>query len=334
MVFVEVNYADEYPEFAENYNLNDIVSPVDADKLAFLLKQSQYDQKEINYLYKGFTQGFDIRYQEPKVCASTAKNILIRVGSETILWNKLIKEVKLGRVAGPYDQVPYENYIQSPIGLVPKGQPKSGKTHLIFHLSYDFGPEVEQKLLNFHTPDNLCLVKYNDLDHAIANCIVAKKEADEQAKTNYAEQKKDNIVFQEEIGEVNSATKGTIFLSKTDVQGAVHLVPLAVHCFAWLVMCARNPKSRKWQFFIDKCLPFGASISCAIFQRFSNALCHITKFKTSMETITNYLDDFLFVAYMKALCDMMVCRFLQICETIGIPIAKEKTVWATNLLYF
>ena len=52
MVFVEVNYADEYPEFAENYNLNDIVSPVDADKLAFLLKQSQYDQKEINYLYK------------------------------------------------------------------------------------------------------------------------------------------------------------------------------------------------------------------------------------------------------------------------------------------
>ena len=31
-----------------------------------------------------------------------------------------MKEVKLGRVAGPFLKVPFDNYIQSPIGLVPK----------------------------------------------------------------------------------------------------------------------------------------------------------------------------------------------------------------------
>ena len=31
-----------------------------------------------------------------------------------------MKEVKVKRLAGPYEEVPFENYIQSPIGLVPK----------------------------------------------------------------------------------------------------------------------------------------------------------------------------------------------------------------------
>ena len=61
-------------------------------------------------------------------------NLKLRVGSETILWNKLMKEVAAGRVAGPFKEIPFDEYIQSPIGLVPKG----GGTdcRLIFHLSY------------------------------------------------------------------------------------------------------------------------------------------------------------------------------------------------------
>ena len=102
------------------------------------MSQTGYDTKEIDYLHKGFTRGFDIGYHGPLICKSTAKNIPLKVGNEIILWNKLIKEVKLGRVAGPFDEIPYENYIQSPIGLVPKDGLDSGKTQLIFHLSYDF----------------------------------------------------------------------------------------------------------------------------------------------------------------------------------------------------
>ena len=47
-----------------------------------------------------------------------------------------MKEVKVGRYCRPFEQIPYANYIQSPIGLVPKA---GGKMRLIFHLSYDFG---------------------------------------------------------------------------------------------------------------------------------------------------------------------------------------------------
>ena len=78
-----------------------------------------------------------------------------------------MKEVKLGHYAGPFfGQPPFENFMQSPIGLVPKA---GGQTRLIFHLSYNFSES--DKSFNFHTPDHLCSVKYNDLDHAVANCL-------------------------------------------------------------------------------------------------------------------------------------------------------------------
>ena len=48
----------------------------------------------------------------------------------------------------------------------------------------------------------------------------------------------------------------------------------------------------------------------------------------------NYLDDFLFVAYTKALCIAMINQFLGVCNQVGVPIASEKTEWATPLLTF
>ena len=77
-------------------------------------------------------------------------------------------EVELGRYAGPYSSPPFDFYVQSPIGLVPKAK---DKTRLIFHLSYDFGPEERSKSINHHTPAELCSVRYNDLDHAVKNCL-------------------------------------------------------------------------------------------------------------------------------------------------------------------
>ena len=132
------------------------------------LEESGYDEHEIEYLKQGFTQGFDIGYKGKTDRRNTAKNIPLRVGNKTILWNKLIKEVKLKRIAGPYDQVPYEHFIQSPIGLVPKAG-NTEQTRLIFHLSYDFNEE--ERSLNFYTPEEDCSVKYNDLESAVRMCL-------------------------------------------------------------------------------------------------------------------------------------------------------------------
>ena len=38
-------------------------------------------------------------------------------------------------------------------------------------MSHDFGDQVEDRSFNFHMPDELCSVKYRDLDHAVENCL-------------------------------------------------------------------------------------------------------------------------------------------------------------------
>ena len=84
---------------------------------------------------------------------------------------------------------------------------------------------------------------------------------------------------------------------------------------------------------MDKCLPVSSSISCAIFQNISDAIAWLVKATTDKELI-NYLDDFLFVAMMKIWCEWQLNIFLDICQTIGMPISIEKTVRACTQLVF
>ena len=74
---------------------------------------------------------------------------------------KIMKEVKLGHVAGL--NIPFENYIQSPIRLVPKCE---GERQLIFHFSQPEGDSV-----NYHAAKEKCTVKYKDMDNAIKLCL-------------------------------------------------------------------------------------------------------------------------------------------------------------------
>ena len=100
-----------------------------------------------------------------------------------------------------------------------------------------------------------------------------------------------------------------------------------------LVMKAKDPKTGKTFFFVDKCLPFGAAISCAHFQEFSNAIAAIMRFRTQ-EELLNYLDNYLFAAVIKSWCDDQIRIFMAICHEINFPILLEKTMWGTTLLTF
>ena len=169
-----------------------------------------------------------------------------------------MKEVKAGHYAGPFEKIPFTNYMQSPIGLVPK---KGNKTRLIFHLSYEF--KDGKGSLNGCTPREICSVKYNDLDAAVKHCILVSEEA---RKTN---------------------GKSIIFLGKTDLSNAFRVLPLKIACICWLIMKAEDPRDGKWKFFVEKCLPFGASISCSHYQRFSDAFKHILQYCMGNKAITN-----------------------------------------------
>ena len=86
-------------------------------------------------------------------------------------------------------------------------------------------------------------------------------------------------------------------------------------------------------------MPFRASISCAIFQRFSDALKHIiqariTQLWVATSSVTNYLDDFLFLVIAQALCNTMVDKFILLCKEINCPISLEKTECMSPLIIF
>ena len=279
----------------ENVNLEDIVTPVDADKLKELLMEVGYDSQKTEFLYDGFKKGFSLQYSgKLRKVQRTAPNLKLRVGTHTELWNKVMKEVELGRYAGPFDKPPFDYFVQSPIGLVPKD--KGLKTRLIFHLSY---PKTGDSV-NSGIPKEVCKVKYPDFEEAVKLCV--------QEGVNCS-------------------------VAKSDMSSVFRHVPMRKDQWFLLVMKAYHPITNKVYYFVDKCLPFGSSISCAIFQDVSNAIAYIVKHRTKKPNV-NYLDDYLFAAALKRMCDWQIKVFLDVCEQIRFPVAIEKTYWGTTVLVF
>ena len=231
-----------------NFDLENIVTPLNVKKFGEILEETKYNPDETKFLIDGFTTGFDIGYHGTTVRQSYSDNIPITVGSTRELWSKIMKEVGAGRYAEPYKSVPFPNFIQSPIGLVPKAR---NKTWLIFHLLFEFFDEKGNSLgsVNSCTPKEWCSVKYNDLDAAAATCIKI---------SNFAKEK--------------GVLPTVVFLGKTNLSSTFRILPLKRGCYCWLVMKAMDPQDGIMKYFVEKCLPFGASISCSHYQRFSNAL--------------------------------------------------------------
>ena len=287
-----------------NYKLHSIETPVDVDRYEDLLKRSRYDREETEFLIHGFRHGFDIGYRGPEQRWDTAPNIPFSVGNKYILWNKIMKEVKLGRVAGPYRRIPYSRgYMQSPIGLVPKD---GNKTRMIFHLSYDY-PNGNRSL-NYWTPKDWCSVQYNDIDHAVQNCLYLLN---------------------------RTGKHRIIYYSRSDLSSAFRALPNPPDQRRFLLFKAENPLTGEICFFAEKNIPFGAGISCSHFQRFSNSLRHIVEEQLRQHyVITNYLDDYLFIAISEPEANHMVRTFIQICEHIRFPVAMEKTEWGSSMVVF
>ena len=98
-------------------------------------------------------------------------------------------------------------------------------------------------------------------------------------------------------------------------------------------MMTMHPITRRIIYFVDKCLPFGAAISCAIFQAISDAIAWIVAVKAKKPYV-NCLDDYLFAAALKSMCNYQIKIFLDVCEQIRFPVTIEKTYWGTSLLTF
>ena len=282
----------------KNYNLTDVVTPINHVTFGKLLREANYDDEATQFIENGLKFGFRLQYNGAKNVQVKAPNLKLNVGSKTELWNKVMNEVSLGRYAGPYEEPPFENFIQSPIGLVPKDG--GTKTRLIFHLSY---PKNSGRSVNANTPHKFCHVVYKDFDHAIRRCL-------EEA----------------ELGD-------DIYLAKADLVSAFRNLGIHPEDWRWLVLKAQHPKTLKVYYFVDKCLPFGHAISCALFQKISDGIEWVFRHRSKKESV-NYLDDFLFVAVYRDYCNRQLKIFIQVCYEICFPVSTEKTCAASKTMVF
>ena len=294
-LFTEKPKAEQIMYF-ENFDLEHIVTPVDVDRLEKLLEQAGYEPGKRNFVVNEFRYGLNLECQGKIEGRKVSPNLKLRVGSKIELWNKMMVEVRDKRFAGPFKDPPFEEFIQSPVGLVPKDNAK--KTRLIFYLSYP--RDGRWTSVNARIPKEKATVKYPELDDAIKICIKAGKSCK---------------------------------MSKSDISRALRNVPLNSEQWVLLVMRVQHPESGEWFYFVDKCLPFGSSISCAIFQAISDAIAFMVRFRTS-EDLVNYLDDYFFAALVQAWCDRQAQIFMEICKDIGLPVAIEKTFWGSTLMTF
>ena len=274
--------------------MENIATPVDAAQFKRLLVESNYDKASTNKIVDGFTNGFSLQYQGDKLVKRTAPNLPLHIGTKFDVWEKVMKEIQAKRFAGPYESIPFEYFVQSPIGLVPKD--KGTKTRLIFHLSY---PKTGDSV-NTGIPKDLCSVQYPEFDLAIRRCIEEGIDCS---------------------------------IARSDFCFAFRNVPLDRSSWPFLVLKAEHPVTHKVFYMVDKCLPFGSSISCALFQEISGAIAHVVVYRTN-KPIVNYLDDYLFIAAIKVWCDAQVRVFIEICTLIRFPVSMDKTFWGTNRLTF
>lgn len=126
-----------------------------------------------HYLLNGFSYGFSIR------CAGVrksriARNLQSALEQPMVMSVKLEKEWSAGRIVGPFAVPPFDIFLLSPLGVIPKKTP--GEFRIIIHLSYPEGSSV-----NDFIPDDQSSISYASISGAISliktigsGCFMAK----------------------------------------------------------------------------------------------------------------------------------------------------------------
>lgn len=146
-------------------------TPVKIDLFVPLL--DGYTPSTIEYLKLGFRCGFRLDYSGPSF-TSHPRNLMSVLNNPSIVDAKLEKELSSHRLAGPFASPPFDPFVISPLGIVPKKSP--GEFRLIHNLSHPRGYSVNDGIL----PEDSS-VSYATIDDEISfirsvgrNCFLAK----------------------------------------------------------------------------------------------------------------------------------------------------------------
>lgn len=118
-------------------------------------------------------------------------------------------------------------------------------------------------------------------------------------------------------------------MAKRDIKSAFRLLPIHPDDFHLLGIKIDG------KYYVDRMLPMGLSLSCSLFEKFSTFLHWLVSYKSNLNSLDHYLDDFIFAGgKLSQDCELLVDTFSGICMEIGVPIAEEKSVGPTAILIF
>ena len=117
------------------------------------------------------------------------------------------------------------------------------------------------------------------------------------------------------------------YMSKGDVESAFRIVPIQPQ--DWHLLGIHFNR----RFYINICLPFGASISCAIFKNIGNLLQWIAQ-RWANHPISRYLDDFFTAHILQQVCDSIMQTIHDTCSEVGILMSPSKRVYAMQVIEF
>ena len=143
--------------------------------------------------------------------------------------------------------------------------------------------------------------------------------APEDAETHYQ-------TFEATVQLVACQGKGA-YMAKEDFKSAFRNVPMRYQDLNLLGIKVQG------KFFIDCALPFGASISCAIFEDIS-MLIHWSAERRAAQKFIHNLDDFFTVHKYAQVCGQTMGILKQVCQEIQMPITPEKLEGPATVVEF
>ena len=117
-------------------------------------------------------------------------------------------------------------------------------------------------------------------------------------------------------------------MAKRDIKSAFRLLPIHPNDFHLLGIKVDD------HYYIDVMIPMGLSLSCSLFETFSTFLQWLVSYKTNIYSLDHYLDDFILAGEEGSnTCVTLVTAFSSICKEIGVPIADDKSIGPTVLVF-
>ena len=260
-------------------------TPLKVDQMRMLLQHHPQPAK-VAYILEGLKHGFSLEYEGQRSFRAP-DNLLSALIKPQLIRDRLAKEIKLGRMWGPFENPPFKHLMCSPVGLVPKKD--TDEMRMIMHLSYPYGESI------------------NDF-------------IDEDKTSTSYQQFNDAITLVQKHGQ-------GCFMAKGDVKSAFKLAPMRYKDLECLGIFFEK------QFYIDLTMPFGSSISCAIFEDISSLIHWIFEQQTKKQFL-HYLDDYFMCDRTKNGCWLAYNGMQQVAANIGLPLSPDKLVPPTQCISF